>query len=435
MCALGALVATPVLAGDCTPDWDYPIGQPGLSGYIAKYAAWDDGTGEKLYATGQFTSAGGNTANRLAVWDGTSWSQVSPLGPSDSWGNTLLPYQGKLIMGGVWGSIGGMPDTRSLAAWNGASWESMGTGWDFFADACWALAEFQGDLYVGGSFTDAGGVTASNIARWDGENWSDVSGGVTLGVATIVLDMLTWDDGNGEALYVAGRFDLAGGVESKLVAKWDGANWTSLDGGLGGTQVLGLRVWDDGNGEALYACGGQNTFPGQPGSNIFKWDGTTWTALPDIAESSKLIYNLEPYDDGSGEALYAIGSFEELFPRFARWDGSTWSGVAGGIGGGNGFELHTWDNPADEDGTNLFLGGSFTTAGGVSSVRAALYNGCTVAPPTCPGDLDGDNMVTSNDLNILLAAFGANGDGDLDDDGDTDSADLNILLAAFGDNC
>lgn len=57
------------------------------------------------------------------------------------------------------------------------------------------------------------------------------------------------------------------------------------------------------------------------------------------------------------------------------------------------------------------------------------------APPVCPGDLSGDNAVTSADLNVLLAAFGANGAGDLDGDGDTDSADLNILLGGFGDRC
>ncbi len=53
----------------------------------------------------------------------------------------------------------------------------------------------------------------------------------------------------------------------------------------------------------------------------------------------------------------------------------------------------------------------------------------------CPGDLTGDNEVNSQDLNVLLAAFGSTPDGDLDSDGDTDSTDLNLLLAAFGDSC
>ncbi len=60
----------------------------------------------------------------------------------------------------------------------------------------------------------------------------------------------------------------------------------------------------------------------------------------------------------------------------------------------------------------------------------------TSAPPVeCDGDLSGDGMVNSTDLNQLLAAFGSTDGGDLDGDGDTDSTDLNILLAAFGDVC
>ncbi|MGP1347806.1 MAG: hypothetical protein ACTS3F_14205 [Phycisphaerales bacterium] len=62
----------------------------------------------------------------------------------------------------------------------------------------------------------------------------------------------------------------------------------------------------------------------------------------------------------------------------------------------------------------------------------------TVEPiPTkqCPGDLNDDLIVDSDDLSLLLGAFGTTGDGDLDDDGDTDSDDLAILLSAFGIPC
>src|SRR5262245_46995577 len=36
----------------------------------------------------------------------------------------------------------------------------------------WAVAVAPtGDVYIGGSFTGAGGVSANNIARWDGTHW------------------------------------------------------------------------------------------------------------------------------------------------------------------------------------------------------------------------------------------------------------------------
>ena len=37
---------------------------------------FDDGTGPALFAGGEFTTAGGVSANRIAKWDGTSWSAL-----------------------------------------------------------------------------------------------------------------------------------------------------------------------------------------------------------------------------------------------------------------------------------------------------------------------------------------------------------------------
>ncbi|MGP1347876.1 MAG: S8 family peptidase [Phycisphaerales bacterium] len=58
-----------------------------------------------------------------------------------------------------------------------------------------------------------------------------------------------------------------------------------------------------------------------------------------------------------------------------------------------------------------------------------------IEPSDCEGDLNGDDVVDSDDLGVLLGAFGGSGAGDLDGDGDTDSDDLGILLSAFGTNC
>jgi len=52
---------------------------------------------------------------------------------------------------------------------------------------------------------------------------------------------------------------------------------------------------------------------------------------------------------------------------------------------------------------------------------------------TCrtPGDLNGDGVVNSADLAILLSAWGTPG-GDLDGDGFTSSSDIGILLTNWG---
>ncbi len=77
---LGVLVvSTAAMAGDeggCVAGIDPSIGQPGLNSSVFALAAYDDGTGETLYAGGFFTLAGGNSASRLARWNGKSWQEV-----------------------------------------------------------------------------------------------------------------------------------------------------------------------------------------------------------------------------------------------------------------------------------------------------------------------------------------------------------------------
>lgn len=51
-----------------------------LVGHVHALTVYDDGSGPALYAGGWFTTAGGVTTNRIAKWNGTSWSALS--GPS-----------------------------------------------------------------------------------------------------------------------------------------------------------------------------------------------------------------------------------------------------------------------------------------------------------------------------------------------------------------
>jgi len=65
-----------------------------------------------------------------------------------------------------------------------------------------------------------------------------------------------------------------------------------------------------------------------------------------------------------------------------------------------------------------------------------------VAYGFCPGDTNGDGLVSLTDLATLLAAFGTvegdqnyNANADFDFNGRIDLADLAELLARFGQEC
>ena len=55
-----------------------------------------------------------------------------------------------------------------------ADWVSLGLGDE---RRVYALAVSGTNLYAGGNFTTAGGVTANGIAKWDGHAWSALGSG------------------------------------------------------------------------------------------------------------------------------------------------------------------------------------------------------------------------------------------------------------------
>lgn len=76
---------------------------------------------------------------------------------------------------------------------------------------------------------------------------------------------------------------------------------------------------------------------------------------------------------------------------------------------------------------------------GVTSVSAQITFQYSPPPPPCTGDTNGDRVVNSADLSVLLAQFGSSvvpGTGaDVNNDGFVNGADLSVLLANFGNVC
>lgn len=292
-----------------------PLGNGPTVGQVYALEAHDDGSGEVLYAGGTFTSIGGVAALRVARWDGAAWAPlgsglsdtVEDLGVFDLGAGPVLVAAGwfRLVGSGV-----------GIGTWNGATWNRIGGGGvnhPTLDPRVYELIQFDdgsGDaLYIGGTFTSVGDKSARNIARWNGSSWSDVGGGMSAGV----LDMAVFDDGTGAKLYAAGAFGGAGGTPASRIARWDGVSWTPVGPGLD-NLVHALVVHDDGSGAALYAGGYFGTAGGVAANRIAKWNGQTWSALGGgvLGFSNSLVrpvLELAVFDDGGGAALYAGGSF------------------------------------------------------------------------------------------------------------------------------
>src|SRR5437764_12001412 len=101
-----------------------------------------------------------------------------------------------------------------------------------------ALAVSGNNLYAGGYFTTAGGSAANGIAKWDGNSWSALGSGMgNTGVVASVLSLAV----SGNDLYAGGGFTTAGGIAATNIAKWDGTSWSALGSGMG-NQVDALVV-------------------------------------------------------------------------------------------------------------------------------------------------------------------------------------------------
>lgn len=172
----------------------------------------------ELWAGGDFANAGGCTAcDRVVKWDGTQWvggnSGVDIPGGLDSTVRCFYVDQAtnKLYMGGHFLDVGGDPNCRGVAVYDGNAWAPLGTGVDNYVRA---LGKYNGNIIVGGDFLNAGSVPASKIAKWNPttSTWSAMGSGMNDYVKAIEVY-------NGE-LYAGGPFTTADGLPRSCVARW-----------------------------------------------------------------------------------------------------------------------------------------------------------------------------------------------------------------------
>lgn len=228
--------------------------------------------GGELYAAGAFATAGFGSANFVAKWDGSDWAAVgSGLG---DWARAIGTYQGDLVVGG-WFDTGDGSPANLVARWDGAAWVPLGSGLSGTGTPepnARAIQEHGGYLYVGGTFTDAGGQAVDGLARWDGTSWS--SFGTTLtdgGLLTVNLVEALSLDAQGRLL-LAGSFSHVNGVFANGLAAWDGTTWTPLGVGLASPAGIERATLVDGD---LIVTGVVSAPDG--GVSIARFDGTSWS--------------------------------------------------------------------------------------------------------------------------------------------------------------
>ncbi len=301
-------------------------------------------------------------------------------------------FNGSLYIGGSFTQAGGIP-CNHIARWDGTSWYAVGNG---FNAPVHSLCVYNNQLFAGGNFTMSGSTSVSHLGYWDGSQWMQVDGGTNGNV----WSLLVWDGD----LYIGGDFTRTGSVTVNHIFKWDGTTISALAEGMsswwGACSVYSMCVY---NGN-LYCGGIFNNCGGNGMRNLGMWNGSYWTSIGDIGNGmmSDMVGALCVYNDqlfvGGYFSSCGMGSANNL----GTWNGSTWSNIGTGM---NGIvrSLAVYNN-------SLYIAGSFTSATGVPVNNIAKYSSITgmqsltpetlsleVYPNPCSGDFI---SVSWNDLNL-----------------------------------
>src|SRR5690606_5510702 len=263
---------------------------------------------------------GAAARDRVGAWIDGAWRALGAVGgPGTRATRAMLhvetPSGPRTYLGGRFTLVDGV-HVRGIAAWDGGQWSAL-TPPRGIGGAVLAIAANAQRMHVGGQFLTAGEVAAARVAAYEDGAWSPLGLGFTHGTGChggppSVLALLEMPSPGGSDLIAGGPIGDAGGQPTDAVARWDGA-WHTMGQGLPlrgcadcCPYVAALAVFDDGTGSALYATGLFNT----PESGIARWSGAGWSGVGGGLSGPLWGVGraLAVYDDGSGSALYVGGS-------------------------------------------------------------------------------------------------------------------------------
>jgi len=136
------------------------------------------------------------------------------------------------------------------------------------------IGTFASDLVIGGKFTIVNDIKATKIARFDGEYWHPLGSGIGEEDGPWAEEVNCLAEFQGR-LIAGGNFSLAGGQPASNIAQWDGVEWSAVGEGLAGV-LRGICV----HGDHLYAWGSNLMENGDQMSHIAIWDGQEWMPVP-----------------------------------------------------------------------------------------------------------------------------------------------------------
>lgn len=231
------------------------------------------------------------------------------------------------------------------------------------------IVDYNNDVYIGGNFTTLsnGSLTVNRIAKLTTSTgtWSRLGGGLNGTCFALAVD-------SNNNIYAGGSFtDVSGFTTADYIAQWNptSSTWSTM-GALSAT-CRGIAV-DSNN--VIYATGDFATAGGTTVTRVARWNGgTSWSAMGTGGLAGSTLIGRAIIADLCNN-IYVGGDFTTsggvTVNRIAKWtpSTSTWSAL------GSGLTSPCYALDIDTS-NNLYVAGDFATAGGVSdTAQIARWN-------------------------------------------------------------
>lgn len=385
----------------------------------------------QLYVAGNFSEADSSIKTyNLAVWDGSNWSPVGhgiEAINNNAWVKTFATdTKGNLLVGGNFKSLGGLytnawalidsnhkvhalnndiqtlnsatqinailplsdstyllggkfsktfssGNSSAIAGYNtnSNSWFKLGTyGVGNIYQYINCMAKVGNKIVVGGSFSSIDGVSANNLAYWDGTQWN------AMGDPNGEVEHLTVF--NDSILYIEGYFSNINGSTHNYIARYDSSTWRTVGVGLySSPQDIAVHPY---TGELWVITSGSIPNPSGPSysSNGYAvWDGTKWK---DYGKITGFIGNANSIYHAPDSTTYFTASGISKINNVDATNILRYHPAYGWAGAGSGIRRfaspYTPDFYALRSHKNrLYIGGRFDIAGdSVQSFHLAAYS-------------------------------------------------------------
>ncbi len=398
--ACAALFASP-LTCQCQLTWTQQT-SPGLAvALVDDSSVWtpSGGASPKLLLAGSFVSSSFAILNGVQVVD-LATGLSGPLGTGLFYevDDIDVAANGDIVAGSVSGVPGAL--TGPVDVWDGTAWTHLPQANGIIYSVVWLP---NGDIVAGGNFSLIGGVAANNIARWNGTAWQPLGAGVTGTVRSMVVTP------NGTV--VVGTFAGPGtGVDANGIALWDpAAGWTAI--GLGATgqsaQVGTVHLLP--NGDILGA--GTFVLPTWSGNTVARWDGSDWTEVGGGIHGIVLAFTELPNGD-----LCAGGFFSSAagMPanNIARLVNNSWEAIGAGLGSSPNHQVFTLTTAPNDD---VYAAGFFASSPTTTNASLSILStNCSATTTTLGSGSTGSgglNVLTPDNQPYVGATFQATGTG------------------------